>query len=269
MKHIKTYGKFTDVHYLKSYKIFEAVTTKRELVNKIKYLSNYLHNYLKDVNKFTGSNLNSGFSYDTELEIRQIFDVTENLDENSPDGFITAISNEFITWSNYFIIGKSRDSGLVDELKTFQLDENYENYDDEYKKSNHRKLYDQRVYRLLYIYVGQTIKQMISGTSWDIPNDDKEFTEEDKDFIFDSLRSDYDITSDYNMGGYEVTDRNTKWEEKRGLIIKLPLIGNRWSSVEITNDSDFMYRLQSYFGGAIIIPRYYEYYKIYLPFYKK
>jgi hypothetical protein len=29
-----------------------------------------------------------------------------------------------------------------------------------------------------------------------------------------------------------------------------------------------MYRLQSYFNGAIIIPNYNDYYKIYLPFYK-
>ena len=251
------------MRHLKTYKIFESVLSKRELVNKIKYLSDYLHNYMKDVNKFTGSNLNFSFGYDTELEIRQIFDVTEDLNENSPDGFITSIANEFITWSNY------KFGGLNDELKTFQLDENYETYDDEYKKSNSRILYEQRVHHLLYIYVGQTIKKMISGTTWDIPSEDKKLTEEDMNFIFDSLSSDYDITSDYNMEGFKVTDRNTKWKEKRGLIIRLPMIGSdRWHGVVISNDSDFMYRLQSYFGGAIIIPGHYEYYKIYLPFCK-
>jgi hypothetical protein len=264
MKHIKTYTLFES----EETKIFESVLTKSELVNKIKYLSNYLHNYMKDVNKFTTSNLNFSFSYDTELEIRQIFDVTEDLNENSPDGFITSIANEFITWSNSFIKDYGFNGRLVDELKTFQLDENYETYDDEYKKSNSRKLYDQRFLHLLYFYVGQTIKKMISSTTWDIPNEDKELTEEDMDFIFDSLRSDYDITSDY-VGGYKVIDRNTKWKEKRGLIIRLPMIGSdRWHGVVISNDSDFMYRLQSYFGGAIIIPGHYEYYKIYLPFYK-
>jgi hypothetical protein len=110
---------------------------------------------------------------------------------------------------------------------------------------------------------------MISGTTWDIPSEDKKLTEEDMNFIFDSLSSDYDITSDYNIEGVKVTDRNTNWKKKRGLIIKIPMIGSdRWHGVVINNDSDFMYRLQSYFGGAIIIPGFYEYYKIYLPFCK-
>jgi hypothetical protein len=250
--------------YLKKYKVFESVITKPDLVNKIKYLSTYLHNYMNDVNKFSSSNLNFSFTYNTELTINEIFKVASELDINSPDGFITAVANEFITWSNYFL----KDRRLVDELKNFQFNEDYENYDDDYKETNKRELYNQRSYWLLYLYVGQTIKGLISGTIWDIP-EKIEFTDDDKDFILDSLISDYDeVDEDYiKLYNYNVKIVNCHGE--RGLLIKLPLIGgSRWSCLQINNDSDFMYRLQSYFNGAIIIYSYDDCYKIYLPFYK-
>ena len=250
--------------HLKTYKLYESLITKSELVNKIKYLSTYLHNYMNDINKFTGSNLNFSFTYDTELTISEIFKVTSELDVNSSDGFITSVANEFITWSDYF----TKDRRLVDELKTFQLDEDYETYDDLHKINNKRKLYDQRVYWLLYLYVGQTIKQLISGTIWDIPSEKKEFTDEDKEFILDSLQVDYDEVDEDYIKLYDDVKITSCYKE-RGLLIKLPLIGgSRWSGVQINNDSDFMYRLQSYFNGAIIIPTYNDYYKIYLPFHK-
>ena len=245
--------------YLKKYKLFESAITKSELVNKIKYLSTYLNKYIDDINRLTDSNLNLSFSYDTELTINEIFKVASELDVNSPDGFITAVVNEFITWSNWFL--KYRD--LTDALKTFQLDENYENYDDEYKTTNKRELYRQRAYWLLYLYVGQTIKQLISGTIWDIPSEKEELTDEDKDFILDSIISEYDVDWTTHDAFVKLKSYN-----KRGLQIRIPLIGDRWNPVKINNDSDFMYRLQSYFNGAIIIPNYNDYYKIYLPFYK-
>ena len=245
------------MRYLKTYKLFESILTKRELVTKIKYLSNYTHNYMKDVNKFTSSNLNFSFSYDTELEIIQIFEAANELSEESPDGFITSVANEFIAWGDSRLIH-------INPRYTFKFDEEYENYDDEYKKNNSRELYDQRVRNSLHVYVGKTIEKMISGTIWDIPSEDKLITEEDINFINDCLESDYD--THYENENIKIVNRSGN---KRGLIIKIPKItGSNNFRISITNDSDFMYRLQSYFNGAIIITGYYDYYKIYLPFYK-
>ena len=69
--------------YLDSFKIFESSITKNELVDKIKYLSHYLETYVRDVNKFTTNNLNLSFSYNTILDIKNIFIVANRLDYNS------------------------------------------------------------------------------------------------------------------------------------------------------------------------------------------
>ena len=56
--------------YIKSWQLYESLLTKNELVDKIKYFSQYLGVYLNDVNKFTTSNLNLNFNYGTILNIR-------------------------------------------------------------------------------------------------------------------------------------------------------------------------------------------------------
>lgn len=246
--------------YLKQYKLFETVLTKAELVDKIRYYSTYVHNYMEDVNKFTGHNLNFSFHY-TYLEIRQIFEAAEMLDVESPDGFITAVCNEFIGWSEYFT-DRSRWSKHEENLKSFIFDDNYETYDDLYKTNNRHTLYQQSTNQLLYVYVGRIIEQMISGTIWDIPDKRKSFTEEDKNFILDSLL-DYDVDANY------IKNASSRFETincENGTVVKFPCINNR---VRLEYDSDFMYRLQSYFNGALILDRgyYSENYKIYLPFY--
>jgi len=77
--------------YLDSFKIFESSITKNELVDKIKYLSHYLETYVRDVNKFTTSNLNLSFSYNTILDIKNIFIVANRLDYNSTNGSMLTI----------------------------------------------------------------------------------------------------------------------------------------------------------------------------------
>ena len=77
--------------YLDSFKIFESSITKNELVDKIKYLSHYLETYVRDVNKFTTSNLNLSFSYNTILDIKNIFIVDNRLDYNSTNGSMLTI----------------------------------------------------------------------------------------------------------------------------------------------------------------------------------
>ena len=265
--------------HLKSYKIFESVLSKSELVDKIKYLSNFLHNYMKDVNKYTSSNLNFGFSYNTELDIREIFDTADKLQHDSPDGFITAICNEFITWSQYIITDNTRKyddvirRGFIHELlpnSNILFFSDYDNYTDEnkalWRQNRDVLLYSQEVTEKIYVYVGQKIKQLISGTIWDIPNDKKTLTDKDKDFIMDCLRSDYDIEID-NID-------HTFYHSKRGLIIKINQLTNinsrmtRLIKDKLSYDSDFINRIQSYFNGALILNNgYSDYQKLYLPFY--
>jgi hypothetical protein len=86
-------------------KIFESAITKNELIDKIKYFSQYLKTYLNDVNKFTTSNLNLQFSYDTILDITEILKLGGGLNYDSPDGLITAVAQQFIIWSEYFTKG--------------------------------------------------------------------------------------------------------------------------------------------------------------------
>lgn len=263
MKHI-------NMKYLKGYKLYESTITKSELVDKIKWYSEYLHQYMKDVNKFTTSNLNLAFSYDTELNISQIFDTTDKLEHNSPDGFITAISNEFITWSDYIIRGNYK---LIDKLNTFQINTDYNEYTDEYKAEN-KYLYKQENYTLIYIAVGHKIKQLISGTIWDIP-DKKKFTDDDNEFIIDSIISDLEVDDEYlkpisdTMKLYHDEQNVFKFRyrsTKRGIIFKIPNIRRQ----VVSYGSDFTNRLQYYFSGALILDGgvYGNDIRIYLPFYE-
>ena len=122
--------------YLKPYRMFESTLSKNELVDKIKYLSHYLETYVRDVNKFTRSNLNLSFSYDTLLTIREIFDVANKLDYNSSDGFITAVAQQFIIWSEHFTESKWHGDRFKQSLQSFEFDDNYLNYTDDFKKEN-------------------------------------------------------------------------------------------------------------------------------------
>ncbi len=255
--------------YLKKYSLFESLNSKSNIVDKVKWYSNYLHQYMKDVNKFTTSNLNFGFSYNTELRIDQIFETAGFLNHDSTDGFIRAVCNEFITWSDYML---RTNWNLKDKSLTFQIDTEYENYTDEYKIENTSKLYRQNNYFPLYLAVGRDIKELISGTIWDIPTDKKEFTDEDNDFIIESLLMDFDVDDDYfepisgNRRLYNGFDFKFAYKTNdRGVLIKIP----KPKKEVISYDSDFIERLQSYFGGVLILEgsSYHSTVKLYLPFY--
>jgi len=254
--------------YLDSFKIFESSITKNELVDKIKYLSHYLETYVRDVNKFTTSNLNLSFSYDTILDIKTIFIVANRLDYNSTNGSITAVAQQFIIWSEYFT--ESRwGNRFKKELESFKFDDNYLNYTDDFKKENSQKLYKQGYREILYGYVGQTIKNLISGTIWDIP-EKKEFTEDDKEFIIDCLYSEYeDVTSDYLNLASKMIDISKTLDHPKGYIIMIPIFGDRWNYITINYNSDLIRRFESYFGAVFILEgKYGIFYKFCLPFYK-
>lgn len=256
--------------HLKRYKLFESTLSKSHLVDRIKWYSNYLHQYMKDVNKYTTSNLNFGFSY-SKLEIRQIFEAAEKLNHNSADGFITSVCNEFITWSDHMIKSHGR---IGEELIDYRIDKGYENFTDEYKEEHRHELYGrQQTYWMVYAAVGRDIKNSISGTIWDIPQK-KKFNEEDRLFILDSLESDYDtipLTSAYADADYiNKCDEYIKSTEQCNnagvsVVIRLPVM----SGVKMDYDSEFINRLQSYFSGVLILNgSNYSDYRLYLPFYQ-
>ena len=255
--------------YLKPYRMFESTLSKNDLVDKIKYLSHYLETYVRDVNKFTTSNLNLSCSYDTVLDIREIFDVANKLDYNSSDGFITAVAQQFIIWSEFFTEQKWHGARFKQSLQSFEFDDNYLNYTDDFKKENRGKLYKQKYNDMLYGYVGQTIKHLISGTIWDIP-EKKEFTDDDKEFILDCLHSEYeDVTTEYIKKASEMIDVSKTLNHSEGYIIRIPVFGDRWSPIKIDYNSDLFRLLDSYFGGVFILSgRWGENYIFCLPFYK-
>jgi hypothetical protein len=259
--------------YIKSWKLYESSISKKELVDKIKYFSQYLETYLNDVNKFTTSSLNLTFSYGTILNITEIFQVAQKLNYDSVDGFIAVVAQQFIIWSEYFTKNDWNGQRFKEKLKSFKFDEEYLNRTDEYKQSNRWELYKQEYNHLLYVYIGETIKQLISGNILDIP-ELKEFTDKDREFILDSLVSDYDdITTDYiRMASNMIEISQKTLDNSNGYTIRLPLIGNVWNHVKIDYDDDFINRLQSYFSGVLILKDSYSlnqaYYKLYLPFYK-
>jgi hypothetical protein len=248
--------------------MFESTLTKNELVDKIKYLSNYLETYVRDVNKFTTNNLNLSFSYGTILDIRDIFIVTNKLDYDSSNGFISAVAQEFITWSEYFTDQKWHGEGFKESLKSFKFDNDYLNYTDDFKRENKWKLYKQEYNHLLYGYVGQTIKLLISGTTWDIP-ESVEFTEDDKEFVLDCIYSEYeDVSSEYITKASEMID-NSKVSSKGYYILNIPVFGDRWNYTKIDYNSDFVRLLESHFGAVFILEgKWGEWYRFCLPFYK-
>jgi hypothetical protein len=255
--------------YLDSFKIFESSITKNELVDKIKYLSHYLETYVRDVNKFTTNNLNLSFSYNTILDIKTIFIVANRLDYNSTNVSITAVAQQFIIWSEYFTEAKWHGNSFKKELESFKFDDNYLNYTDDFKKEHKWKLYKQEYNRLLYGYVGQTIKNLISGTIWDIP-ETREFTEDDKEFIIDCLYSEYeDVTSDYLNLASKMIDVSKTEDHSKGYILRIPIFGDRWNYIRINYNNDLIRRFESYFGAVFILEgKYGEFYKLCLPFYK-
>lgn len=265
------------MRYINSYKLFESTITKSYLVDKIKYLSNWLETYMMDTNKYVDSNLNFGFSYDTELTISEIFQTVKKLDHESPDGFITAICNEFIKWSRFFTKNSSKYDDVIStgNLHNLLPDPifltNYDNYDDGfygYKATNKGSLYKQELRNALYVYVGERIKQMISGTVWDIPLK-KEFTDDDREFVLDCLLSESEYYSDIDNIVNSSLCVKTK-ARNGGVILKLLVNDPNTYQKELTRllnyDSDFMWRLQSYFGGVLSVISNYRSYCLYLPF---
>jgi len=238
------------MRYLKTYQLFESVISKAELVDKIKYYSNWLNNYMKDYNKYTTSNLNFNFSYDTALTISEIFDLCENLQHDSQDGLIRVIAFEFITWSEYFT-EKKWSRYQLQGVRDFKFDYNYENYTDEFKQQFKYKLYNNDYKEIIYAWVGQEIKNLISGTTFDIPQK-KQFTKEDEQFLLESITTDLEVNPNWIAG---ITKNGIHIKEYHGSpITSLP--------IKVDYDSDFIYRLNSYFGGVLILK-----YKIYFPFY--
>jgi hypothetical protein len=260
---------FSYTDHLKSLRMFESTLTKNELVDKIKYLSHYLETYLRDVNKFTTSNLNFSFSYGGILDIKDIFIVANRLDYNSTNGFITAVAQEFIIWSEYFTEAKWHGNSFKKRLESFKFNDNYLNYTDEYKKDNRWELYKQEYNHMLYGYVGQTIKNLISGTIWDIP-EKEEFTEEDRDFILECIYYEYeDLTSDYMTKASKMIDLSKEKSHTKGYILRIPVFGTMWDYKKIDYNIDFIKRLESHFGAVFILEGGWgEFYRLCLPFYK-
>jgi len=262
VKHLKPYTLFERVS--KETKVFESSSiSKAHLVLRIKWYSNHLHQYMKDVNKYTKSNLNFSFSYDTELTISQIFEAADQLQHDSPDGFITAVCNEFITWSEYMINQYGR---VASDLPEYRIDKGYENFTDEYKEEHKNELYrQQQSYWMVYAATGRDLKESIDGTIWDIPLK-KTFTDKDNEFIIDSLITDFDVEDDYIS---KISQATHYRRNKRGVIVKLPHI-SPLRTTGITYDSDLIHRLQSYFNGVLILDRgaYGSDIRIYIPFYK-
>jgi len=257
--------------YLRPYKIFESTITKNQLVDKIKYLSNYLETYMRDVNKFTTSNLNFSFSYGTILDIRDIFIVANRLDYNSTNGFISAVAQQFIIWSEYFTEQKWHGKRFKENLESFKFNDEYLNYSDDFKKVHRWELYKQEYNNMLYGYVGQTIKSLISGTIWDIP-ESEEFTEDDKEFVLDCIYSEYeDVSSEYITKASEIIDSSTvnSIGVQKCYILRVPIFGDRWNYKKIDYNSDFVWLLESHFGAVFILEnKWAEFYRFCLPFYK-
>lgn len=217
---------------------------KEELIDKIKFYSSYIENYMKDYNKYTTSNLNLSFSF-YKLEIKQIFKSTNELDYNSNDGIIKAICNEFIKWGERFTYDNKgrRDIG-------YKFDYYYNNYTDAYKLNNKRGLYKQDILNDNYFYISHKLGELIKGTIWDIPNI-TDFTEDDKDIIINCIINEFDVNID---------KINIKFIDN---ILKIEGLNNS----EIKYNTDFIDRLQYYFKGLIIL-EVWNRTRIYLPFKK-
>ena len=241
------------MNHIKSYKVFESSLSKNEIVEKIKFYSKWIRQYLEDYNNFTRGQVNLHFSYNTALTIREIFELTDKLNNDSENGLIRSVANEFIKWSEYFT--EEMWGGMsykTDQLREFPFEYNYMNYTHEFKENHRWNFYNSDYKDKVYAYVGREIKRLISGTIWDIPQK-KKFTKEDEQFLLDSIISDLDV--------------HPQWVEnviKNGLhIMKYDGSPITQLSPKLDYDSDFIIRLQSFFGGVLIISNH----KIYLPFY--
>ncbi len=225
--------------------------TKSELVEKIKYYSSYIEGYMNDYNKYTTSNLNLGFSY-YKLRIDEIFKITSELNSESSDGLIRAICNEFIQWGKYFTSSCSPGNSYYKRRynKDFIFDYDYANYTEDYKIENKKNLYDQLILHNIYYYVGYKIEELIKGTTWEIP-EITEFTNDDSELVMNCLVNEYD----FNESDVSVIFNDRSKE--------LKLTGLDNSLIE--NDTDFVERLQYYFGGLIVLKNW-NGTKLYLPF---
>lgn len=245
--------------HIKSYKVFESNSiSKSELVNKIKYYSNWLNTYINDYNKYTTSEINLGFTYGN-LPIYNLFRLTQNLKINSEDGLIKAIVNEFLLWMNF--IEKGWRKKEYEDFNKILTD--YDEYTDEYKEINRIKIYNSDLKEKIYIYITRTIYLMTLGTIWEIPKEKEKFSEYDKQVIINSLLSDYDdyIDDDYmnKLSNLDIRINNS------GLLILLPKLDH----IKLNYDSDFISRLQDHFGGVLIKDHTGRLFStIILPFYK-
>jgi len=241
------------MRYLKRYKVFESVgLSKSELIQDIDTLSKNLYNHIVDYNIKTRMNHNLHFSYANVETIKLMGFVTDSiiqsyrLNINSPDGLIRCICDEWIKIKNRF---------------ERQL---YRNGEEVYPGTNQQAVLWKEYYK-----VGSQIEEMISGTRWDIP-ESKVLKDDDIDFITDSILSEYDSYRDFSVENY--------WD---GVKVKITLVDNDILStyVSITKiyESDFIKRLDSYFGGLMILNNSTNsgtksnesYIVLYLPFWRK
>lgn len=240
--------------HIKSYKIFESSDlTKSELISKLQELATEFFNYVQDYNRVTKMNHNLWFTYSTEIETMQILNLIgfegcerlggSYLDENSPDGLIRAICNELIKMKMFFV-----DRGYVNKEKI-------ENREPEYNQQGVR-LYSQKRMYLKYYDFGNTIENLIKDSKWDIPKQSK-MNKEDLEFIEDSLLSDFDYL---DIDKIDIDSVPGKY----GCSVKIPIPGS-----QLDYNMDFIRRLDSYFGGLIIMRggRNDGSGKLYLPFY--
>ena len=199
---------------------------------------------MKDHNKYTTGNLNLHFSYH-KLDIIEIFKISNKMDYNSDDGLIRSICFELIMWGRKF--NKDRYN------KDFEFDYDYITYSEEYKIQNKRRLYDQSTLWCYYEEIGEKIKRLIEGTKWDLI-EITEFTDDDKELIINCLINDFDVKDSSNIEiGFN----------KYYNTIRIKGVDN----LELEYDTEFMDKLQYYFGGVVILKDY-DGTRLYLPFKK-
>jgi len=238
--------------YLKSYKLFESSgVTKSELIGKLIELSTELYNYVQEYNSATKMGHNLHFTYDTTIETIQIltligFDGCDRyggtyLTEESPDGLIRAICNELVKMKGFFVKRSYVNNDMIN------------NREPEYNQQGVRQYSQKRMY-LKYYDFGNTIENLIKNSKWDIPNQSK-MEREDLVFIEDSLVSDFDDSVDLEKLDVDAVPG------KDGCFIRVPI-----TSSKLDYNTDFIRRLDSYFGGLIILRSYRDDGKLYLPF---
>lgn len=251
--------------HLKPYKIFESNLSKHQIVDKLKWFSNYLDTYIKDLNKISGTYYLS-VKYNG-LTLMELFNCCSELNYESHDSTITAISNEFIKIGEY-IEDEALDILDKDEFNKFTIDYNYLEYSDEYKKENQRTIYfklhgnSQKTLFLNYILVGREVLKSINGTKWEAP-DIKIINDDDYEFILDCIISDYeDVSEEYIHNFY---DNIIKVNSNTGMILKFKRPNEKKEA-----DNDFIWRLNSYFNGVLLKEAFAysdNFIFLYLPFY--